>query len=395
MRKAIVLSFYFITSLSLNLFAQGIDFEDSSWADVREKASEEDKIIFVDAYAAWCGPCKMMAKNVFTDESVGEFYNENFVNFKLDMEKGEGIEFAEHYGVRAYPTLLFISASGDIVHQSLGALDISDFIRLGEDALSPETRMSVMKKAFNKGNRDPEFLRTYLMQTLKAGYDPSEVAEAYFTSLPEEEFVTEENFELIQMLRPGMHNPLFSAVLAQKEDFMEEVGEERVNQFLGETCKWDLMRTAYKGSEKEFELKIMAIEHLDLENADEILTYGELYYAQREDDTERYIEALKKYSHNFASDWKTLNTLAWEIYENEKHQSVELNKIGLKMARQSIDMNENYYNVDTYAALLFKLGKYKQSRKYAEEAIELAKLAGEDYSVTLELLEKLEAAENR
>lgn len=65
----------------------GISFEHSSWEDILKKAKEENKLIFIDAYTTWCGPCKMMARNVFTDAEVGTFFNQNFINVKLDMEK--------------------------------------------------------------------------------------------------------------------------------------------------------------------------------------------------------------------------------------------------------------------------------------------------------------------
>lgn len=58
--------------------------------------------------ASWCGPCKMMDRNVFVKKSVGDYYNSTFVNARFDMEKGEGIEIAQKYMVRSYPTYLFL-----------------------------------------------------------------------------------------------------------------------------------------------------------------------------------------------------------------------------------------------------------------------------------------------
>ena len=73
--KNIILLFAFAFFMGNNSFAQGIQFDKGDWQEILAKAKEEDKLIFVDAYAAWCGPCKKMARDVFTKPEVGEFFN--------------------------------------------------------------------------------------------------------------------------------------------------------------------------------------------------------------------------------------------------------------------------------------------------------------------------------
>lgn len=100
---------------------EGIQFFEGTWAEALKKAESEKKLVFLDAYASWCGPCKLMAKNTFTDEEVGEFFNKNFVNMKLDMEKStEGPRLSRKFGLRAYPTLYFVNGSESVVFQTLG-----------------------------------------------------------------------------------------------------------------------------------------------------------------------------------------------------------------------------------------------------------------------------------
>tara|TARA_R110002111_G_scaffold108334_2_gene167008 strand:- start:12 stop:413 length:402 start_codon:yes stop_codon:yes gene_type:complete len=101
--------------------ADGIKFSDISFEDALKKAKKEKKLIFVDAYAVWCGPCKWMDANVFTEKEVGDAFNEHFINLKIDMEKGEGPELARKYNVRAYPTLFLIDGDGKVVKRILGA----------------------------------------------------------------------------------------------------------------------------------------------------------------------------------------------------------------------------------------------------------------------------------
>jgi thiol:disulfide interchange protein len=116
--------------------SKGINFFQGTWNEALAAAKKEKKLIFVDAYAVWCGPCKFMSNNVFPDAAVGEYFNKNFISYKFDMEKGEGPEFSNKYKVTAYPTLLFINAAGEVVYREMGARDANGFIKLGESALA-------------------------------------------------------------------------------------------------------------------------------------------------------------------------------------------------------------------------------------------------------------------
>jgi len=104
-----------ILIIALMLFAgsvsaqEGIQFFQGSWNEALAKAKAENKLIFVDIYTSWCGPCKLMAKDIFPLRSVGEKFNKNFINYKIDAEKGEGIMVAKTYKVNAYPTYLFVN----------------------------------------------------------------------------------------------------------------------------------------------------------------------------------------------------------------------------------------------------------------------------------------------
>ncbi len=113
----------------------GIEFFEGSWQEILEKAKEEDKLIFLDAYASWCGPCKAMQKKVFPGEKVGEYFNTHFINVKIDMEKGEGPALSVKYRVTAYPSLYFIDHTGKVVTSALGYHNVNKLLRLGADAL--------------------------------------------------------------------------------------------------------------------------------------------------------------------------------------------------------------------------------------------------------------------
>lgn len=93
--------------------SQGIQFyKDIEFKEALSKASAEGKLLFVDCYTTWCGPCTYLTKNIFTQQSVGDFYNKNFINLKVDMEANlNGPAINSRVQIRAYPTLLFFNAN--------------------------------------------------------------------------------------------------------------------------------------------------------------------------------------------------------------------------------------------------------------------------------------------
>lgn len=82
---------------------------------VQQQAKKENKLIFVDVYTVWCGPCKYMDEKVFTAPSVIEKFNKDLIPFKVNAEDADGVAFASKYKVNAYPTFLFLKPDGEVV----------------------------------------------------------------------------------------------------------------------------------------------------------------------------------------------------------------------------------------------------------------------------------------
>jgi thioredoxin 1 len=112
-----------------------IVFIENSWDEALKQAALQNKYIFVDAYATWCGPCKMLKAQTFTDDKAAAFYNSNFVNVAIDMEKGRGPALARQWQLRAYPTLIIFDPKGKPVLGSVGFIKADDLIKFGKQAL--------------------------------------------------------------------------------------------------------------------------------------------------------------------------------------------------------------------------------------------------------------------
>lgn len=149
---------------------QGIQFEQGSWEEALALAQDQDKPIFVDAYASWCGPCKKMSRNVFTQSQVGDFFNENFVNIKLDMEKAEARSFRRKHAVRAYPTLFFIQPNGEVLLRKTGYQNGNNLLKLARYAVQPEaSRVHRFTQAYQQGRKDTAFLYAYMLELNQVG----------------------------------------------------------------------------------------------------------------------------------------------------------------------------------------------------------------------------------
>jgi thiol:disulfide interchange protein len=109
-------------------------------AGVLDKAAREGKIVFLDLYTDWCLPCKVMDEEVFEDQATAEFMNKNFINYKVNAEKGEGPDLTVIYEVKGYPTHLFLDSRGRIIEKNLGALGLVSFNVLAERALAAGTK---------------------------------------------------------------------------------------------------------------------------------------------------------------------------------------------------------------------------------------------------------------
>jgi thiol-disulfide isomerase/thioredoxin len=148
---------------AIGSFAQnGIQFSHTSWNEAKAKAISEKKLLFIDFYTQWCGPCLMMQKDVFVLNSIGNYFNAHFINLKIDAENGEGIELAKKYSVKSFPTYCFIDpANENLVHESSSRQDEETFLFTAKCAIDPLKNSVYLNAQKKVGNNTTEFLINY------------------------------------------------------------------------------------------------------------------------------------------------------------------------------------------------------------------------------------------
>ena len=381
----VVLSFMLV---SLKAKAEEIPFEKGTLADAYKQARVMKKMLFVDAYTTWCGPCKWMAKNVFTNDDVIKFYSENFVCVKLDMEKGEGKQFAEKYDVHSYPTFIFLDLEGQKIHQFCGKMEAADFVLNGKVAINPEKNLIGFQNKYNKGIRDFNFMREYLNLLYNANMDAKDLVTEMLNSPTANQLVNASDFEMLSNFSE-LGNRAYSFILENQDSYNSILPPNKYFEYISQIFTDEARKAASKNEPELLANAKNELEKISLEKSKEIKYHMDWVYAQvaKKD----IIERAKGYINNFKlDDSQELNNAAWFVFENcGKPEEI---KVAENWAALSVSIKKEYSNTDTYANILFKAGKLLDAQKVATESIEIAKSEGLDASDTNVLLKKIEAA---
>lgn len=366
--------------------AVGMTFVEKPFDDLLAMAKKENKVIFIDAYTTWCGPCKMMSAKVFPEARVGEVYNERFINAKFDMEKGEGPALAKRYSVMAYPTYLFVDGNGDIVHKGIGYIPQDEFLALA-DAATGDSSLGVMNKRYDGGDRSAEFLSEY-SQVLTSVYEQEKAGKVSGEYLDmQQDWSSPETMELL-IANPGeLGGKRMNYLLENSEKAMETAGASTFVMTMQQAIIGHYMKES--GARALPEVADIANTYKTYGGplAIRLIDHYKMLRAQQMRDDEAYVPAALEYFATYGSDNPTeLNSIAWTIFEST--DDMDQLKQALALAKKSVEMEPGYANMDTLAWLYNKTGDKKMAKQTATAAIELAKKDGEDYSETAKILEE-------
>ncbi len=95
--------------------------------EATKRAEEESKLILVDVYADWCGPCKMMDRTTYMDSAVLEELK-RFVTVKVDADTDT--EAARKFSPGAIPTTAILNAKGETLLTRVGYIGPETFLTL-------------------------------------------------------------------------------------------------------------------------------------------------------------------------------------------------------------------------------------------------------------------------
>jgi len=390
---------------------QGIDFyKAKSWADVKAKAKAENKYIFVDAFTTWCGPCKVMAAKIFPQPEVGAFFNPNYINLKVQLDTtGQDNDYIKswyqdahnlmvNYKVNVFPTYLFFSPDGEIVHREVGSSDAVTFINKGKDALIPEKQYYALFRKYEAGNREPGFLKT-ISYAARGAYDRDNTptfTKAYLAT--QKDLLTEDNLKFLSDFTQSSKDPGFKYMLENPEKFdaIKEPGyaanvvksiilsEEIYPVVFPRTPGAANTVPDWANIDKTLKTKYPTL-------AEEIGLQAKILYYQQKKDWPAFSKAITQLLQQSPKSMQPamLNDFAWTIFEG--CDDIACVRQALAWSEKSVEKDADPMYLDTYANLLHKTGDSKKAITVQERAIELLKKSGEDasdYEATLEKIKK-------
>ncbi len=386
----------FVCLLPLSVFAQekGVHFEHGlSWQQVKAKAKAENKYIFMDCYTTWCGPCKYMTKNVFPQPEVGETLNSQFINVKMQLDTSDADnaeikklyatahKIASDYEVNVYPTYLFFSPAGKLVHRAVGASDAPAFIAKTKEALNPESQYYTLLDKYNDGQKDSGFLYLLTKASMDA-YDTkngSRIAGEYLATQPD--LYTMRNLTIIRDLTQSSRDTGFIIMLENPAKADSILGKGTSNGLVQNIIMREdvypkmfqqKVATPKDLAEPDWNDISSTLEEKYPRHAASLLAYSKVVFYMNKNDWEQFGPAVVSYMKSFGENTgdDQLNSFAWTVFQNCSDETCLQN--ALEWSKRSFEKEQNPMFMDTYANILYRLGKTDEAIAWEQKAKDLA-----------------------
>ncbi len=390
--KKILSLLVFMLTFQVATAQEGIKFETTPFKDILAKAKAENKLIFLDAMAVWCGPCKMMEKNVFPVKSVADYYNATFVNARFDMEKGEGRELAKTYGVSSYPTYLFINGDGQLVTRNYGYMSPSTFVEVGKEANAAVSNTASMRERFDKGEKDPEFLANIIRLNVRTDFEFAKLAsERYFENKKNKEFTTDEVAFLAQFIRtPNDKN--FKVFKENKAELIKIIPEASYDDFINKITLNDLREKAIDLDSKKIRDDYFiagAAPILGAEEARKQLLMLKLGFYEHENNFPEFEKAALEYFESTENADPTHVLKAASAFADKATSTESLKTAQKWVERMQMSRGESADSSFILAKLYHKTGRNADAKMFAELALSLAQKSNTDTTAIQSFLKQI------
>lgn len=362
--------FFFLFFASLQLSAQDkLAFDESGYKAVLARSKAEHKPIFYMLYASWCAHCNKMKSEVFTDTLVINYMKKNFVCAWQDAEKGEGAFFKKRFGIRFFPTFLFLDEDGKELYNTSGEFTSTALITEAKNALTKEKQLTYLQEQFLKDVSNSDACLAYLT-ALNKGRDRSllsPIAHQYLVTQNESQLVSANNWKIIANGVTDLQSKEFQYVLNHQKEFEVVASPKRVQRKI-ENIVVELLTPAleYKDTITYSQKRLIA-KTIQSPKNDSLVNSFDIQMAEHTKNWKKYqaitIESVDKY---YSKDLKTLKEVATNYLKNINN-TAGLNA-AIRWMKQVVASLETYDNQVLLARLCKKNKNTKEALQYATAA---------------------------
>jgi thiol-disulfide isomerase/thioredoxin len=364
MKKILIISL--ILLFAAESWTQGITFFHGTFKEAMEKAKNEEKLIFIDAYAKWCGPCKRMASEVFTRDDVGKVFNNVFINLKIDMEEDEAKDIRDKFPVNAYPTFLIVNEKGELVSKQVGGMSPTDFINFGKNSLSKNDFAADYEKEYKNGKKDPEFLAKYVKALNRGGKSSVKVVNDFLITKP-----NIKDTSVLKIITEGLFesdSKCFTLFLENRAAIESKIGKDIYLSKIETACQRTVDKAIKYKSVDLLKESIVLMKKYCPKSALDFEINNSMTYYNVVGDIPEYCKTCKDYvSKIIKNEPDKISALAMKIVENYGIDKTAM-KQAEDFAKMAADKSKDLKYKLSYANILYKNGKKSEALSQAEKA---------------------------
>lgn len=408
-----------------NANTSAVSYYSGNWEAAKDEARRTGKSIFVKLWADWCVNCKVMDEHVFTDPQVSEFYNENFINYSLNYDSDEGEVFARTHGVQFLPDFFFFDSKANLVLRATDSKSTTQMLDLGYKAVGSKgsplynaieakgttyTKKESSPKVYHSsttnhvgtyrenlniyeaGYDKKAFLRNFAVQSKQMGKDFEGIAKRYVKKAKwtREDWNSPENQQFLFEFVDAPEAKPMKLVLKNKEALKENYGRYNVEARFKHGIRNYVLDASMRKDKKVLKRSLRLIGKANLLKSGEFKHEARLSFYENAHDWKKYASEINHYTKSFEGlDPVKLNIAAWNIYNNSSKK--RLIRKAIKWCKTSMAISPQYYNHETYAHLLHKLGKDKKAKSAVLRALVMANREGKVNTRAEQLAQDIDA----
>ncbi len=372
--------FLFLFSAELFAIETAIDFKmvntEAEWNRILTDNKTTLKPIFVDVYTDWCGYCKMMDRDVFSDDEVGDYFNSQFVNVKLDAETEFGALFAANFDVTGYPTYLILDDRGNFIGDIVGYTEKQSLLESAEAYIEGWKMLPGLSKKFANGTISDKELMDYAVLLDNQGDAKAQgIIDQLLNNIALEDIMDPDNAEFLASFIEDADLQAYLMITQHKDRFIDIHGPEVFFEIIGNVYN-NLLSKAIDTEDESYlvQLTQKVIPYYtegqqELERG--IFVTRKMFWAYIGD-----VDSYKKEVESFRSQQGSGIEDFWygEAYEiiEDYYDSDEMMALAEQWLDKSLEDLEDFATYYLYAYAKGIRGDYPGARLKAEKALDLA-----------------------